>query len=72
MNCIGTDVKVLTSLLLKHGFIAKGDIKTNDAGYVIFNAAVMEGVKKFQKAVSLPVTGIADSKTMEKLKQYGK
>ena len=57
LNCIGTDVKVLTSLLLKHGFLAKGDIKTNDAGYAIFNAAVMEGIKKFQKAASLPVTG---------------
>ena len=72
LNCLGTDVKILATLLLKHGFIAKEDIKTNKDGYTIFDAAIEKGVRKFQKKASLTETGIADSKTMTALKNYKK
>lgn len=72
VGCIGTDVKVLAALLQKHGFIEASAIKTNADGYVIYNDAIAAGVKKFQKAASLPVTGIADSKTITALRNYGK
>ena len=72
VGCIGTDVKVLAALLQKHGFIDASAIKTNASGYVIYNDAIAAGVKKFQKAASLLVTGIADNKTITALRNYGK
>ena len=72
MGCIGTDVKILATLLLKNGFIQREEIEVDANGYTIYNAAIKEGVKKFQKAASLPVTGIADNKTITALRNYGK
>ena len=72
VGCIGTDVKVLAALLQKHGFIEAPDIETNAKGYVIYNKAIAEGVKKFQKVAKLPVNGIANQTTITTLRNYGK
>ena len=72
VGCIGTDVKVLAALLQKHGFIEASDIETNAKGYVIYNKAIAEGVKKFQKVAKLPVNSIADKATITALRNYGK
>lgn len=71
IGCIGTDVKVLAALLQKHGFILASNIKTNDSGYVIYDEAIAEGVKKFQRVANLPITGIANQATITALRQYG-
>ena len=62
---------MLANLLLKYGFIEVSDIQTNAEGYIIYNEAIAEGVKRFQKAISLPDTGIADSNTIQALREYG-
>ena len=72
MGCIGTDVKVLASFLQKRYFIKKEDIEVNSEGYTIYNEAIRDGVQKFQELLKLPVTGIADKNTIERLRSFCK
>ena len=59
-------------LLGRNDFLAVEDMTVNSSGYYIYTEKVAEAVKKFQKAANLPVTGIADSKTIAALRNYGK
>jgi hypothetical protein len=73
-GCIGTDVKVLATLLSKRWFLNIKDLKTNDAGYAIYDEVVEEGVRNFQKTLKsiYKETGIADLKTIEGIKDFCK
>lgn len=50
------------------------DLKTNDAGYAIYDEVVENGVKNFQRALKsiYQETGIADLKTIEGIKDFCK
>ena len=72
LGSCGTDVKVLASLLVKHGYLAESDIETNADGYTICNAAMVTAIKKFQKDAGLTVDGYAGATTITMLKNWKK
>jgi murein L,D-transpeptidase YcbB/YkuD len=72
LGACGTDVKVLATLLVKHGYLAESAIETNADGYTICNAAMVTAIKKFQKDAGLKVDGYAGAATIKALKNWEK
>jgi hypothetical protein len=72
LGACGTDVKVLATLLGKHGYLTESAIETNADGYTICNAAMVTAIKKFQKDAGLKADGYAGTATIKALKNWKK
>jgi hypothetical protein len=70
LNTYGTDVKVLATLLAKHGYLADADIEQDTQGYVVCNKAMVSAIKKFQKDANLEADGYAGTETIKALKEW--
>lgn len=65
----GSDVTALTGYLATKLYLDRNIIKEKE-GYSLYDATIASSVKHFQKDAGLPQTGIADSKTMDKLESW--
>jgi len=72
LDSCGTDVKVLASLLVKHGYLTESAIKKDEQGYVICYAAMVTAIKAFQKDAGLKADGYAGAATIKALKNWKK
>jgi hypothetical protein len=72
LGACGTDVKVLATLLVKHGYLAESAIEINADGYTICNAAMVTAIKKFQSDAGLKADGYASATTIKALKNWKK
>jgi spoIID/lytB domain-containing protein len=60
----------LSDLLIKHKYMTQTSVYTNSSGYVVYNKAVQNGVRAFQKDAALTQDGIAGSATITKLQTW--
>lgn len=67
----GSDVTSLTGYLATKLYLDRSLIKEKD-GYSLYDATIISAVKHFQKDAGLAQTGIADTKTMDKLEAWDK
>ncbi|GHU67064.1 hypothetical protein FACS189413_01170 [Bacteroidia bacterium] len=72
MGACGTDIKVLATLLVKHGYLAESAIEKDEQGYVICNTAMVTAIKAFQKDAGLTADGYAGAATIKALKNWKK
>jgi len=68
----GTDVKVLASLLVKHGYLDESEIKTDDQGYACCDEKMTAAIIQFQKDAKLTADGYAGAATIKALKEWKK
>lgn len=70
LNSYGADVKALVDLLIRHKYIEKTSVSTNNSGYVVFDSEVRSAVRAFQKDVGIAQDGIAGSSTISRLQVW--
>ena len=66
----GADVKQLTDWLVKCDYLKSTQVSKNYLDYVVYDDAVVNAVKAFQKDMGITVDGSAGSTTVDKLKSY--
>lgn len=66
----GTDVKQLTDWLVKCDYLKSTQVSKNYLDYVVYDDAVVNAVKAFQKDMGITVDGSAGSTTVDKLRSY--
>jgi len=65
----GSDVTSLTGYLANSLYINRSNI-AEKSGYSLYDATIVNAIKHFQKDAGLPQTGVADSETMSKLRNW--
>ena len=66
----GADVKQLTDWLVKCDYLKSTQVSKNYLDYVVYDDAVVNAVKAFQKDMGITVDGSAGSTTVDKLRSY--